>query len=239
VIEVIEAADATEHLRDLPGLLLPALAAAFGADSAGWTELPGMAGPPSYHGYPEPLLDATTSLTFEQYVPVFPLATHTRPGGDGRPLRRSDLQTRRNYRASGVYADVLRPLGVEEILAMSLPHRQVHVCLSLHRTGSDFRPEAVELLTALRPLLVRRLARLTEPDDPRRPTDQAVLTNRQHEILCLVSQGLTDAAIAHRLRCSPRTVDKHLEHIYRRLGVSCRTAAVAGWLGLGHEYDDD
>jgi DNA-binding NarL/FixJ family response regulator len=46
-------------------------------------------------------------------------------------------------------------------------------------------------------------------------------------VLHLVAAGLTDAAIGHRLGCSPRTVDKHLEHIYRRLGVSCRTAATA------------
>ena len=38
---------------------------------------------------------------------------------------------------------------------------------------------------------------------------------------------MTDARIGHRLDCSPRTVDKHLEHIYRKLGVSCRTAAIA------------
>jgi DNA-binding NarL/FixJ family response regulator len=53
------------------------------------------------------------------------------------------------------------------------------------------------------------------------------LTARQEQVLRLVADGLTDAAIGHRLGCSPRTVDKHLEHIYRNLGVSCRTAAIA------------
>ena len=47
------------------------------------------------------------------------------------------------------------------------------------------------------------------------------------QVLSLVAAGLTDAAIGRRLGCSPRTVDKHLEHVYRRLGVSCRTAAIA------------
>ena len=56
---------------------------------------------------------------------------------------------------------------------------------------------------------------------------RADLTTRQEQVLRLVASGLTDAAIAHRLGCSPRTVDKHLEHIYRRLGVSCRAAAIA------------
>lgn len=53
------------------------------------------------------------------------------------------------------------------------------------------------------------------------------LTARQRQVLRLAAEGLTDAAIGHRLGCSPRTVDKHLEHIYRRLGVSCRTADIA------------
>jgi DNA-binding NarL/FixJ family response regulator len=56
------------------------------------------------------------------------------------------------------------------------------------------------------------------------------LTAREEQVLRLVADGLTDAAIGHRLGCSPRTVDKHLEHIYRRLGVSCRTAAIAAGL---------
>jgi DNA-binding NarL/FixJ family response regulator len=55
----------------------------------------------------------------------------------------------------------------------------------------------------------------------------AVLTGRQRQVVSLVAEGLTDAAIGRRLGCSPRTVDKHLEHVYRRLGVSCRTAAIA------------
>jgi hypothetical protein len=38
-------------------------------------------------------------------------------------------------------------------------------------------------------------------------------------------QGRTNRAIAHALEVSPRTVAKHLEHIYRKLGVSSRAAA--------------
>jgi DNA-binding CsgD family transcriptional regulator len=59
-----------------------------------------------------------------------------------------------------------------------------------------------------------------------RGTPPPQLTARQEQVLRLVADGLTDAAIGHRLGCSPRTVDKHLEHVYRRLGVSCRTAAI-------------
>ena len=55
----------------------------------------------------------------------------------------------------------------------------------------------------------------------------ADLTEREVQILRLVADGRTNTAIAHGLEVSPRTVAKHLEHIYRKLGVSSRAAAVS------------
>ncbi|WP_205687322.1 response regulator transcription factor [Cellulomonas endophytica] len=52
------------------------------------------------------------------------------------------------------------------------------------------------------------------------------LTRRQHVVLCHASHGLTAAAIARRLGLRPRTVEKHLEHVYRALGASDRLDAV-------------
>jgi DNA-binding CsgD family transcriptional regulator len=60
-----------------------------------------------------------------------------------------------------------------------------------------------------------------------RGIDESALTQRERQILELVAAGRTDAAIGHLLGCSPRTVGKHLEHAYRKLGVSSRAAAVA------------
>jgi DNA-binding CsgD family transcriptional regulator len=229
-LATIEAADAAENLTDLPDLLLPALMDAVGADSALWTELDEAAGPLPRRAvsYPERLLDQEAAAALERHVPDFPLTRHTRPGGDGRPIRRSDLQSQRSFRRSGIYADVVRKLGLSEMLAMSLKPGRLHVCISLNRAGPDFTAEAVDLLTQLRPLLTRRVVRLSA-DSPGWPgwPGWADLTGREQEVLSLVAKGLTDAAIGRRLGCSPRTVDKHLEHAYRRLGVSCRTAAVA------------
>lgn len=54
----------------------------------------------------------------------------------------------------------------------------------------------------------------------------SVLTAREREVLGLAAEGRTNAAIAHALGLSPRTVAKHLEHTYRKLEVSCRVQAV-------------
>jgi DNA-binding NarL/FixJ family response regulator len=59
-----------------------------------------------------------------------------------------------------------------------------------------------------------------------RAPDALKLTGRELEVLLLLAEGWTAAAIGHRLVCSPRTVNKHLEHIYRKLEVGDRLRAV-------------
>jgi len=52
------------------------------------------------------------------------------------------------------------------------------------------------------------------------------LTPRELSVLALVSDGLTAAAVARRLMVAERTVHKHLERTYAKLGVSDRVSAV-------------
>jgi len=48
-----------------------------------------------------------------------------------------------------------------------------------------------------------------------------------------VSRGKTNREISIILSISPRTVQKHLEHIFQKLGVETRTAAAAKGLSIG------
>lgn len=58
------------------------------------------------------------------------------------------------------------------------------------------------------------------------------LTRRQAEVLRLVALGSSTEQVAGALGISSATVRKHLEHVYDRLGVTSRTAAVAtAWAG--------
>lgn len=56
---------------------------------------------------------------------------------------------------------------------------------------------------------------------------QVALTPRETEVLSWLSKGKTNRDIADILGMSPRTVNKHLEHIFEKLGVETRTAAAA------------
>ncbi len=53
------------------------------------------------------------------------------------------------------------------------------------------------------------------------------LTARESEVLLWVARGKTNRDIADILGMSPRTVNKHLEHVFEKLGVETRTAAAA------------
>jgi DNA-binding CsgD family transcriptional regulator len=52
------------------------------------------------------------------------------------------------------------------------------------------------------------------------------LTARELAVVRLLARGLTAEAMARRLGCSPRTVQKHLERLYRKLDVGDRLMAV-------------
>ena len=57
--------------------------------------------------------------------------------------------------------------------------------------------------------------------------DSLGLTFREVEILMWIARGKTNKEVGLILESSPRTVNKHLEHVFEKLGVSTRAAAVA------------
>jgi ATP/maltotriose-dependent transcriptional regulator MalT len=60
-----------------------------------------------------------------------------------------------------------------------------------------------------------------------RTPPQEALSERELEVLVLISQGLNNREAAARLFISEATVKTHLVHIYNKLGVNDRAAAVA------------
>jgi DNA-binding NarL/FixJ family response regulator len=72
-----------------------------------------------------------------------------------------------------------------------------------------------------------RLAKDTSTHLPAEFSSELGLTTREGEVLSWLSKGKTNRDIAQILGLSPRTVDKHLEQIYAKLGVENRTAAAA------------
>jgi two-component system, NarL family, nitrate/nitrite response regulator NarL len=67
----------------------------------------------------------------------------------------------------------------------------------------------------------------------RRTDDRPVLTPREQEILHLISDGKSLPEIASQLYLGLTTVKTHVQHLYEKLGVSDRAAAVASAMRRG------
>jgi two-component system, NarL family, nitrate/nitrite response regulator NarL len=64
-------------------------------------------------------------------------------------------------------------------------------------------------------------------------TDLPILTDREREVLALLCEGLSAPQIGQKLFLGTSTVKTHLAHLYDKLGVSDRAAAVAVAMRLG------
>jgi DNA-binding CsgD family transcriptional regulator len=156
------------------------------------------------------------------------------PAEDRPPIRGSVVTSKAPALPLRSAAAVRWPGGLDIVFAgHSAVHCQLLVPLLtridhqsawlIGRAGRAFSTEEIELVTLLTPVLTMRANRVNA-QSPTAP-DQA-LTSREAEVLAMVACGLTDRAIAHRLTLSPRTVEKHLEHVYRKLDCADRLSAV-------------
>ncbi len=142
--------------------------------------------------------------------------------------------------------------GVEAIGRIKADHPQVHVLvLTSYDSDADILPaietgatgyllkdtpreelfEAIRAAAQGRPLLAPAVAaRLMER--MRGPAEEA-LSSREIEVLALVAKGANNREVAGQLFISEATVKTHLLHIYSKLGVADRTAAVTTALERG------
>ena len=77
------------------------------------------------------------------------------------------------------------------------------------------------------PALAQRLMQyFGEPRPAPSPKAFPQLTEREREILALIGEGYTNAAIAQRLVLSPKTVRNHVSVIFSKLQVAGRAEAI-------------
>ena len=195
-------------------------------------------------GLPGVRLGADEIACFDRHFFEHPLVRLNDLEGGGLTRRISDLVNRHDFQQSALYGDYYRRLGLEYTIAMPLlsDHRTL-VSVVLNRRGPDFDERDRERLDLLRPhlaFLYRLACRTTAlPCDPQAVPPPTLpdpgppgLTLREAEVMHWLASGKTDAEIAALLSISPRTVQKHLEHVYVKLGVETRTAAVMRTLAL-------
>jgi two-component system, NarL family, nitrate/nitrite response regulator NarL len=127
------------------------------------------------------------------------------------------------------------------ILSVHVGGEEVHECLSLGAAGYVAKDaDRAEICEAIRHVARGRAALSTAVQTnvaaelrARRDDAPALLSPREHEVLELLATGASTPVIAEQLFLSPATVKTHLHHLYEKLEVSDRAAAVAEGLRRG------
>ncbi|MGW2727709.1 response regulator transcription factor [Streptomyces sp. NPDC001494] len=173
----------------------------------------------------------------------YPFARHY-----ARRPERSPVTARRvagrGWRDSATARLLGRALDVDHVLGVPLPGSSAPItgCL-VFRSGTDFTDDHLAMAMRAQPLMeaVERQRRLLE--EWRRslatagatgePAADCALTPRETAVLLLLAEALTADAIGRRLGISARTVHKHVENIYRKLGTRDRIGTLLRAQRLG------
>ena len=168
---------------------------------------------------------------FDAYLWQHPLVNDYLITGDPRPRRLSDFVDMRQFVRTDLYREVFAPLRSLHQLAFSITAVPgLLVGVGVNRTKHDFTDAELEVVQSLwgqMPGAIHHVQLREIFDRQLRSPHLAELTPRERETLLLVRAGLTNQQIAVRLVLARRTVDKVLERVYTKLGVSTRTGAIA------------
>ncbi|MEU6590679.1 LuxR C-terminal-related transcriptional regulator [Streptomyces sp. NPDC046881] len=173
----------------------------------------------------------------------YPFAGHYGPGTDRTPVtaRRAAGRTWPDSPTARLLREVL---DVDHVLGVPLPGSAAPItgCL-VYRSGTDFTDDELVMAERVQPLLAaverqRRLLvewrRALGPSGaPQERAADCALTPRETAVLVLLTDALTADAIGRRLGISVRTVHKHVENIYRKLGTRDRVGTVLRAQRLG------
>ena len=180
---------------------------------------------------------------FSELADENPLYTRYVQTGDGRAYRFSDVTSREELEATRLYREVYVPLAVRHQIAFTLPSGAGEVmAIALSRGDRDYSDAERDLLNRARPFLIQAyrnaLAYSSRVGGALPQLGAALrragLTPREADVMRLVAVGGSNRDVAARLGLSDRTVQKHLERAFRKLGVSSRSAASAeAWILAG------
>jgi len=168
-------------------------------------------------GLPASALNAEDRAAFDRYFHEHPLVRYHAYQGGRSAQRISDSLPLEQFRRSALYNDYYRRIRIDHAMALPIYVRDgLLVSFVLNRTRRDFTDRERALLDLMRPHLAKIF---------RKVNSFGGLTAREAEVLRWVAAGKSDAQIGAILRISARTVQKHLQNVYDKLGVESRTAA--------------
>lgn len=131
-----------------------------------------------------------------------------------------------------VYLECYSPYHIYDSLQLNITYNNRFLgVLTLYRTKKDgaFTDDEMYFVRMIGYHLNRLFYRILLPGEnsgqqsrPSMISEQYSLTNREGEIFTYLMSGSPESEIAQELGISPSTLKKHMQHIYRKLGISTR-----------------
>ncbi|MDN3025313.1 helix-turn-helix transcriptional regulator [Streptomyces sp. S.PB5] len=134
----------------------------------------------------------------------------------------TDYMPTREFRDTALYTDFMRPFVAMMVVALPTAPGRIRMYSVSRDRDRPFSDRDRLVLQLLRPHI-----QAVYREAARRRHEPVRLTPRELDVMRAVANGLGTEDIAGQFAVSTSTVRKHLENIFRKLGVSSRTAAVA------------
>lgn len=185
--------------------------------------------------WPRDAIAAGDQACFNRLIDTHPLVRFHSTHAGGGAQRISDCPDWTQFRRGELYGDYYRRIGVDHVVAVPVVASPgLVMSYVLNRRARDFDDRECTLLDAMRPALANlyRFASWSGALREPAPLPGSPLTPREEEVLRWVAAGKSDKQVAIALGTSVRTVHKHLENTYAKLGVSNRTAAAMRLEGM-------
>ena len=185
---------------------------------------------------PAGAIGADDRACFDRHFREHPLVHYHADLRGAGAHRISDSLPFARFRHTALYSDYYRRIGIDHAVALPIQvdERRL-VSFVLNRRGRDFSDRDCDALDMVAAPLARLYAQseaIERAGLAGLRLNTSELTAREREVLHWLAAGKTDREIGVLLVCSHRTVQKHLQRVYVKLGVETRTAAVMRAAGL-------
>ena len=228
-------------LGEFPKCVTVGLAKLVPADLIVYTEVDLANGRASAHTNHEAPLDLQK---FAKLAWQHPVIAYTARTGDTAPRAISDFLSGPAFQSLELYQDFFKAHGIHDQLSIGVEADGPRLIgIAFNRCRRGFGLTERKALQLVRPHLARLyhdlawraraerlltwIASVDGLDQPGRRPAAKRLTFRELEVVALVARGCTNKQIGSHLDVSPRTVQKHLEHVYDKVGIRTRAGAVA------------
>jgi DNA-binding CsgD family transcriptional regulator len=186
------------------------------------------------------VFDRPIPLPHEEFMARWQVYCHQHPGiaflkngGRASVFTMTDFVAQRQLQKTAFFNEVVQPVGATHQIGVILPVPGYVVGMAMNR-DADFTAEDRQLIELLHPHFVQAFqnaqlftALRGQPEVDYRAWRNKGLTRRECEVLRWIMEGKRNSEIAVILGAQPRTIGKHAENLFIKLGVETRAAAAA------------